>query len=321
MSTNASWSSAQIASRRRRGRSSAVTGRRSPVPSNDANRTRSRWPTASSSPSTAGTLNPAPTRVQPSSWSTASPRTPGCGTASQQTWSLRDTRVTTVDLRGHGRSSKPDGPYDIPTVAKDLAVLIDRLEIDRPIVAGQSWGGNVAVELASGHPRSIRGIVCVDGGWLEPSRVFPDWESCREVLAPPRLAGRPLTEVEAYVRSAHEDWPETGIRGALANFEVRPDGTIAPWLTFDRHIAVLRGLWDHHPSQLYATLAVPVLLVPVLDADGHDADRKRTQIDEALDAIPNARACWFTGHHDIHAQRPDEVADLMHRATVDGFFA
>ena len=84
---------------------------------------------------------------------------------------------------------------------------------------------------------------------------------------------------------------------------------------------MLRGLWDHHPSQVYAGLAVPVLLVPVLDADGHDADRKRAQIEEALGAIPTARACWFTGHHDIHAQRPDEVADLMHRATVDGFFS
>jgi pimeloyl-ACP methyl ester carboxylesterase len=230
-------------------------------------------------------------------------------------------RIATVDLRGHGRSSKPDGPYDIPTVADDLASLIDHLGLERPIVAGQSWGGNVAVELAARHPNSIRGIVCVDGGWLEPSRVFPDWDACRDVLAPPRLAGRPLTEVEAYVRSAHEDWPETGIRGALANFEVRPDGTIAPWLTFDRHIAVLRGLWDHHPSQLYATLAVSVLLVPVLDADGHDADRKRAQIEEALGTIPAARACWFTGHHDIHAERPDELADLMHRATLDGFFA
>jgi pimeloyl-ACP methyl ester carboxylesterase len=91
-------------------------------------------------------------------------------------------RVATVDLRGHGRSSKPDGPYDIPTVADDLAALIDHLALDRPIVAGQSWGGNVAVELAASHPNSIRGIVCVDGGWLEPSRVFRDWESCREVL-------------------------------------------------------------------------------------------------------------------------------------------
>ena len=35
--------------------------------------------------------------------------------------------VVSVDLRGHGRSSKPDGPYDVATVADDLAALIDAL--------------------------------------------------------------------------------------------------------------------------------------------------------------------------------------------------
>jgi pimeloyl-ACP methyl ester carboxylesterase len=228
--------------------------------------------------------------------------------------------VATVDLRGHGRSSKPDGPYDVPTVAHDVAVLVAALGLDRPVVAGQSWGGNVVLEMAAGHPEMTRAIVCVDGGWLEPSRGFPDWETCRRALAPPHLAGRPLAEIERHVRSTHRDWPETSIRGTLANFEVRPDGTVAPWLTYERHLAVLRGLWDHHPSERYADLAVPVLLVPV---DGGEADRtarKRHDVDAALAAIPNARARWFAGEHDIHAQRPDELADVMHTMTTDGFF-
>ena len=233
--------------------------------------------------------------------------------------------VATVDLRGHGRSSKPDGPYDVPTVADDLAELVERLAaedpaFDRPVVAGQSWGGNVVVELAARHPATIRGIVCIDGGWLEPSRQFTDWDACLAALAPPRLVGRRLPEVEGYVRSAHPDWPETGIRGVLANFEVRPDGTVAPWLTYERHIAVLRGLWEHHPSERYPALAVPVLLVP---ADGGDdwARRKRLDVEAAAAAIPDARVRWLTGDHDVHAQHPHEVADAMHDMTTDGFFA
>ncbi len=228
--------------------------------------------------------------------------------------------TVTVDLRGHGRSSKPDGPYDVPTVANDLAVLIERLGIDRPIVAGQSWGGNVVVELAARHPDAIRGIVCVDGGWLEPSREFEDWDACRTALAPPRLVGRRLEELEGYVRSAHRDWPESGIRGTLANFEVRPDGTVAPWLTFDHHITVLRGLWEHHPSERYPGLAVPVLLAPV---DGGETDwtrRKRRDVETAAAMIPNARVRWFIGDHDIHAQHPDELSSVMHEMTTDGFF-
>ena len=230
-------------------------------------------------------------------------------------------RVVTVDLRGHGRSSKPDGPYDVPTVAGDVAALIAALGLERPVVAGQSWGGNVVLELAARHPTLVRGAACVDGGWLEPGTVFPDWEACLAVLAPPRLAGRPLADIERHVRAAHPDWPEPGIRGTLANFEVRSDGTIAPWLTYERHIAVLRGLWEHRPSALYATLDVPVLLLPV-EGDRHQSpERKRSEVERARAAIPRARVHWFSGDHDIHSQHPVEVAEILHDATVDGFFA
>ena len=225
--------------------------------------------------------------------------------------------VITVDLRGHGRSSKPDGPYDVPTVAADLAVLIERLGLDRPVMVGQSWGGNVVLELAATNPASARAIVCVDGGWLELSRDFPDWPSCERALAPPHLVGRRFEEVEGYVRSAHRDWPESGIRGTLANFEVRADGTIAPWLTFDRHIAVLHGLWDHHPSERYADVTIPALLAP---AQGTSAGRdpgKADAVAEAASSIPDASVHWFVGDHDIHAQRPDELAGVMHDLATD----
>ena len=229
--------------------------------------------------------------------------------------------VVTVDLRGHGRSSKPETGYDVGTVARDLGTLIGRLGLDRPVVAGQSWGGNVVVELAATEPDRVGGIACVDGGWLDLRAGFPDWPSCRAALAPPRLAGRPLTEVEGYIRAAHPDWPETGIRGTLANFEVRDDGTIAPWLAFDRHLEVLHGLWDHRPAERYAAIAAPVLLIPADTGDLAATDAKRRAVAAAEAAIPRARVRWFTGDHDIHAQHPSEVGDVLHEATVDGFFS
>ena len=236
----------------------------------------------------------------------------------------RGHSVVTLDQRGHGRSSKPDGPYDVPTVADDVAAVIETLGLDRPVVAGQSWGGNVVLELGARHPGVVRGVACVDGGWLELAATFESWDACREVLAPPRLAGLHRDEIERYIRGAHPDWPETGIAGTLANFEVRPDGTIAPWLTFERHIAILRGMWDHHPSQRYASVPVPVLLVPADGGDGAQDERlgrKRDDVARALAALPNARVRWIRGDHDIHAQHPDELADVMTELLSSGFFA
>jgi pimeloyl-ACP methyl ester carboxylesterase len=227
----------------------------------------------------------------------------------------------TVDLRGHGRSSKPNGRYDVRTVADDVAALIEGLGLDRPVVAGQSWGGNVVLELAARRPELVRGVVCVDGGWLELRREFADWEACVAFLAPPRLAGRRREEIESRIRTSHPDWPATGHRGVMANFELRADGTIAPWLTFDRHIEVLRGLWDHSPTEVYPDVRVPVLLVPAGGGDEDRVRRKELAVDAAATALPTARVSWVTGDHDIHAQHPDELARVMLELTADGFFA
>src|SRR5205814_2938729 len=132
--------------------------------------------------------------------------------------------------------------------------------------------------------------------------------------------GLPAADIEAFLRQMHPDWPEAGIAGSLANFEVRPDGTVAPWLTLDRHLQILRSMWEHRPSTRYAELRVPVLLVP---ADGPGPGRREDKaagVEAALAVIPDARVQWITGDHDIHAQHPAQVADLFARQVVEGFF-
>lgn len=221
--------------------------------------------------------------------------------------------VVAVDLRGHGRSAKPEAGYDMATVAADLAGVVIELGWCRPVVAGQSWGGNVVLELAARYPGTIGGAVCVDGGWIELSRPFPQWDDCALQLAPPRLAGTPLAELRDRLWSLHPGWPAAGIEAFLANFEVLDDGTVAPWLTYDRHLLVLRGLWEHHPSALYAGVAAPVLLVPARGPAGAGGPGAMAgdAVAEAAGALASARVAGLDGDHDLHAHRPAELAELM----------
>jgi len=229
--------------------------------------------------------------------------------------------VVAVDQRGHGHSSKPDDGYDMVTVADDLALLVEHLGWSRPAVAGQSWGGNVVLELALRRPELVAAIVCVDGGFIDLGARFPDWDDAASVLAPPRLAGMPLDQIRGWLETSAADWPDAGREGTLANFEVRDDGTITPWLTFDRHLLVLRGLWEHEPSTRYPHIGVPTLLIAADTGDVAWTHSKEDAVDAAVAALPRGRAEWFRpAHHDVHAQHPTEVGDLLHRAVTDDTF-
>lgn len=232
----------------------------------------------------------------------------------------RGYRVVAVDQRGHGRSDKPDEGYDFETVCADLSVLIDTIGLDRPVAAGQSWGGQVVVELAGRRPELLRGVACVDGGWLDLSR-FETFEDCAAVMSPPRTTGLAFAEIDAMIRGRHPDWPESGLAGALACFEVRDDGTVAPWLSFDRHLLILRAMWEQRIGEVLTRVAVPTLLLPCDDGSGSDHQRrKRESVANAEALVRAARTHWFEAEHDVHAQYPAEVADVLVGALDDGFF-
>ena len=232
--------------------------------------------------------------------------------------------VMAVDLRGHGLSDKPDSGYDMGTVADDLAGLfrlIDGRGFHRPLVVGQSWGGNVAIELAHRYPNLVSGVCAVDGGFLDLQQHFPNWDECAVALRPPDIIGMPADHVREYLRAEHPDWPETGIDGMMANLEHLPDGTIRPWLTLERHLMVLRGLWEHRPTHIFPMLEVPALFVPADGPNGVFADTKREAIEQSLTLVPRARVEWFHfADHDLHAQQPRRLARVIHDATTDGFF-
>lgn len=225
--------------------------------------------------------------------------------------------VAAVDLRGHGRSDKPAGGYDYDTLCADLLAVVDRLRREgdrfRPLIAvGQSFGANLVLEFAARHPELLAGVVCIDGGTIDLQAGFSSYPEAEAALRPPQLLGTAYEALASRFASMHPDWPAEAIAGALANFEVRTDGTVAPHLSLDNHLAILQTMWQHRPSELYPSLAVPVLFVPVRSAGAAGwAAAKEAATAAALAAIPRAEARWFEGDHDIHAQHPDEVAAVL----------
>lgn len=226
--------------------------------------------------------------------------------------------VAAVDQRGHGRSDKPDDGYDFTTLASDLGSVVTALGWEQPVVAGQSWGGNVVLELAARLPALVGGLVLVDGGWIDLSR-FRTWEACAKALAPPPVTGTAATRIEAWLRERHPDWPESGIQGAMACYRVREDGTVEPWLSRTRHMTILRHLWEQRPGALYPLVEVPVLLLPSDDGSA-SSHRRRQEVAAAEAGLRRSRTVWQAADHDVHAQHPRQVAGLLMECVGDGFF-
>ena len=71
-------------------------------------------------------------------------------------------RVVALDLRGHGNSDKPPGPYSSRLFADDIAALIASLDIGPVNVVGLSLGGFIACQLAVDHSDLVRTLIVVN---------------------------------------------------------------------------------------------------------------------------------------------------------------
>ncbi|SNS88824.1 Pimeloyl-ACP methyl ester carboxylesterase [Asanoa hainanensis] len=208
-----------------------------------------------------------------------------------------------VDLRGHGESDLPATGFSTAAAAADLASVISSLGLRQPVVAGQSWGGNVVVRLAATHPGLVGALALVDGGWIDLPSVFGSWSACAAALRPPSLDGLLASDFRARLRSGHPDWSAEAVEATLANLRVGPDGRLSRRLPIPRHMEILRSMYDEPPARFYPALTMPVLLMP--------AGRGVPSPSVAL--IPSSRVSPYPGgDHDLHAQQPASVAaDLL----------
>jgi pimeloyl-ACP methyl ester carboxylesterase len=224
--------------------------------------------------------------------------------------------VFAVDQRGHGLSDKPDDGYDFATVARDVYNVVEFLKLENVVLAGQSWGGNVLLEVAARFPGLAVGYIFVDGGFLNLHQRG-SWESVSVELRPPDLTGIPIDEIKSMIRSMQPGWTAEAVNGSAKNFEVLPDGTVRPWLSLDHHMAILRALYNQDVPSLFPKVQEPVLICAA--DDGHEwSSRKREQVAAAQENIPEVSVRWFADTaHDIHVDKPHELSALMQDFAVN----
>jgi pimeloyl-ACP methyl ester carboxylesterase len=242
--------------------------------------------------------------------------------SSQRIWDLmlpalrRHHRVVTFDARGHGRSGKPSAGYGFDHVVRDALAVIAGTKLVRPVVVGHSWGAMVALELAASEPRSVGGIVLVDGGVFRMRSNFPDWAAAKAALSPPHLAGTPVEEFRAIIRTFLADTLEVTPEVediVLSVMRVRHDGTIAPHLRRANHFKILHAIWRQDVVALHAALRVPSLAILASGGEADFAAAKRAAAKELAATGAPTRVTWIRGIHDLPLQHPATLAGHVHR--------
>jgi 3-oxoadipate enol-lactonase len=139
------------------------------------------------------------------------------------------------DLRGFGATPPPEGEMSMAGYARDLLDVMDRLDIERAVVAGLSMGGYVAMQILRDAPQRVAALLLLD------TRETPDsaegragrLKSARDVAAngignvvesmvPKMVVREPLREV---VRHIMQTSSPAGVIAALEAMAARPDST------------------------------------------------------------------------------------------------
>lgn len=89
-----------------------------------------------------------------------------------------DRTCIAIDMRGFGRTQRPDDGYWFPDYLADLDALLDQLAPDAPVdLVGHSMGGNVAMLYAGARPKRVRRLVSLEGFGM--MRTTPDQAPAR----------------------------------------------------------------------------------------------------------------------------------------------
>ncbi len=91
---------------------------------------------------------------------------------------MKDHTVVVPDLRGIGKSSKPETGYDKKTEAKDIRAVVTALGYDKTFVVAHDIGNMVAYAYAAMYPDKVERLVVMDA----PIPGIAPWS---DILLPP----------------------------------------------------------------------------------------------------------------------------------------
>lgn len=208
-------------------------------------------------------------------------------------------RVITLDLRGHGQSAKPLGPYSIPQFAEDIINLMNAFRVGSAHVIGISLGGAVAFELATHFPNRLKSLTVVNSA---PELDLPFFQQITRMMAVRFMS------MEGIAKAAAQRFFPKSEQAALRK------KVIERWSRNDKvaYTAAMNALRGWSVKSDLGKITVPTLII----AAEHDYTPVANKKAYAA-KIQNATVEVFAGsHHATPVEQPEKFNALL-RAFID----
>lgn len=221
-------------------------------------------------------------------------------------------RVLLYDRRGHSRSEQPSTPGSVDEDGDDLAALLEALDLAPAHVVTNSYGGNIALRLATRRPDVFRSLSC-----HEP----PLWGLLQDDAESQEMLGHGARSVEAVGRRIADGDHEGAARQFVEEIAFGP-GAWENVLPPERRAIFVRNaptfldeLQD--PSQLEIEGdALARLEIPVRLTEGSESPPIfQRVIDRVAELLPRARRETIEGTaHVPQLTTPERYVEVTTRA-------
>jgi pimeloyl-ACP methyl ester carboxylesterase len=203
-------------------------------------------------------------------------------------------RVITVDLAGHGNSGFGRQVYTTEAFGRDVAAVLQQLDVKRAVLVGHSMGGEVILYAAKISPERVVGLVGVDT-LDDLGKVYPD-EVKNSIYEP--IAADFVPKVQEFVRSMFPANADKALVDTIAR-----DMSSAPQAVA---LSSMKEYFKVSDPELIKGLMVPLKSV--------NADLWPTNVDGNKKLVPSYEMALMKGRgHFIMLEDPGQFNALLER--------
>jgi pimeloyl-ACP methyl ester carboxylesterase len=192
----------------------------------------------------------------------------------------------------------------------DVEFVISALGLQKPVVAGHSWGATVALELVGTRQGAASGLVFIDGPVQSAANLF-SWEEAQKLMQPPLPRFATFEEAVAESRRDFEGAWDQDLE-SFVKARVVPDGSaLVLTLTAPIRLELLRGLYESQPEMLWPHVEVPAAALLARHGPARISRSREVGAERLAALAPNVEVRWFDSPHDIPLFMPEEVASAI----------